>query len=222
MDKEHIERLFRETTDLMCKKNDDYSGGSGSNLDIAGVPGIAVRLLDKATRLYNLTHSGKDPSFESLRDTFMDTINYSAIGESMLTGHWNVKPDTAYIAGAIDFIGNEAACWFETAKEKLEAYGILCFSPYHAYTQLRGKWTSGMKAYIDAINRAAIRGCDAFIAHLVRSKFTVGTIRDLEYASSLGKRVIVVSYGSSIVHSCALYDVEIVDTIDSVVKLLVT
>jgi hypothetical protein len=43
---------------------------------------------DKLSRINNLVESGVDPKHESLRDSFLDMMNYSAIGLMVLDGEW--------------------------------------------------------------------------------------------------------------------------------------
>jgi hypothetical protein len=43
---------------------------------------------DKIARINNLLDSGVEPSNESLRDSFLDLLNYSAIAMMVLDGVW--------------------------------------------------------------------------------------------------------------------------------------
>jgi hypothetical protein len=43
---------------------------------------------DKIARINNLLDSGVKPSNESLRDSFVDLLNYSAIAMMVLDGKW--------------------------------------------------------------------------------------------------------------------------------------
>lgn len=78
-----------EALKLALRKNADYSGSKVDNLAITGVYGIAVRLMDKVSRIYNLA-SGAESQIksESMRDTFIDIINYATFAVVMLDGHW--------------------------------------------------------------------------------------------------------------------------------------
>lgn len=61
----------------LVRKQRDYGT---ENIARFGRQGIMVRVHDKVARLENLTQSGKEPSNESIQDTVLDIIGYSAIG----------------------------------------------------------------------------------------------------------------------------------------------
>lgn len=90
MNFEHYKKVVDEAVALAKRKNADYSGDKVDNLALTGVNGIAVRLLDKVSRAYNLS-SGADRQVkdESLRDTFVDILNYAVFAVIMLDGEWN-------------------------------------------------------------------------------------------------------------------------------------
>jgi hypothetical protein len=46
---------------------------------------------DQLARINHLIDSGKDPENESLRDSFIDMMNYSAIGLMVLDKKWPEK-----------------------------------------------------------------------------------------------------------------------------------
>lgn len=81
------EEVDKKTTDIMRKKNQDYSRGDDpfKNFRSSIVVGmdaeraILVRKLDKITRVGNLID--KDPlvTEESFEDTLLDDINYSKL-----------------------------------------------------------------------------------------------------------------------------------------------
>lgn len=59
------------------------------NIATTGMLGIAVRLVDKAARLYHLAaHPEVDPGGESLMDTLRDTVGYGLIGLAVEEGRW--------------------------------------------------------------------------------------------------------------------------------------
>jgi hypothetical protein len=47
-----------------------------------------VRIWDKVARINNLLDNGVQPSNESLRDSFLDLLNYSAIAMLVLDCVW--------------------------------------------------------------------------------------------------------------------------------------
>lgn len=90
---ENVKRIFNEEAlDLINSKNDDYANPNDfyANFRLseqAGIPmfiGIHVRLLDKISRLNSFIsrfyRTGEiTANHESIEDTLLDTINYSAI-----------------------------------------------------------------------------------------------------------------------------------------------
>jgi len=73
---------------LLLKKHRDYGP-----TNIAGAPGgplngLRVRMWDKTARINHLIDSGATPENESLRDSFIDLLNYSAIALLVLDGKW--------------------------------------------------------------------------------------------------------------------------------------
>ncbi len=73
---------------LLLKKHRDYGPSN-----IAGAPGgplngLRVRMWDKTARINHLIDSGATPENESLRDSFLDLLNYSAIALLVLDGKW--------------------------------------------------------------------------------------------------------------------------------------
>lgn len=71
------DQAIQELSDLLVRKQKDYGH---DNISRFGRLGLLVRVHDKVARLENLTRRGLDPENESLRDNYMDVINYCAIG----------------------------------------------------------------------------------------------------------------------------------------------
>lgn len=69
---------------VLINKQHDYGS---ENIARFGRIGLLVRLHDKISRLINLLRRGVEPKNESLRDNYMDVINYCAIG-MMLEREW--------------------------------------------------------------------------------------------------------------------------------------
>lgn len=83
MTKESINGIFNGMSDLLVKKNADYKGAS---FDL-GLNGNMVHLWDKVRRYRNMVENsmqGKEPNFESIRDTLNDIIGYAVIGIHIL------------------------------------------------------------------------------------------------------------------------------------------
>jgi len=74
-------RILNEAHNLFVKKNQDYGE---ENWRWAGLQGVLIRLGDKWYRLKNIVDSGREPNFESTRDTLIDIINYAAMGVILL------------------------------------------------------------------------------------------------------------------------------------------
>lgn len=95
MESTPITKIHAERTAILDRKGHDYTaytnGVHVDNLKIAGLPGIAVRLLDKATRAVALTLGGKEPKVveETLRDTLIDSGNYADLGILFLDGTYD-------------------------------------------------------------------------------------------------------------------------------------
>jgi hypothetical protein len=87
-----LEDIHKECLDLGQRKSHDY-GACGDAIEMAGVRGVVVRMLDKQLRLMSLTQPGHEAAVkdESLRDTLKDMINYASYAVSLIDGTWG-KP----------------------------------------------------------------------------------------------------------------------------------
>jgi hypothetical protein len=73
---------------LLIKKHKDY-GPTNISLSPGGpLNGLRVRMWDKTARINHLIDTGATPENESLRDSFIDLLNYSAIALMVLDGKW--------------------------------------------------------------------------------------------------------------------------------------
>ena len=73
---------------LLLSKHKDY-GPTNISLSPGGpLNGLRVRMHDKTARINHLIDSGATPENESLRDSFIDLLNYSAIALMVLDGKW--------------------------------------------------------------------------------------------------------------------------------------
>lgn len=93
MNEEAYKKIVEEALALAKKKNADYSGSKIDNIGLTGSNGIAVRLLDKVSRIYNLT-SGATPEVktESIQDTAIDIVNYAVFLLMIERGEWTETP----------------------------------------------------------------------------------------------------------------------------------
>jgi hypothetical protein len=66
-----------EVTNILVRKQRDYGP---ENIRRFGRQGLMVRMHDKVARLENLTQTRSSPNNESIADTFIDIVGYSAIG----------------------------------------------------------------------------------------------------------------------------------------------
>jgi hypothetical protein len=81
-------RILDSAGNLLIKKHHDY-GPKNISLSPGGpLNGLRVRMWDKTARINNLLDSGVQPSNESLRDSFIDLLNYCAIAMLVLDDKW--------------------------------------------------------------------------------------------------------------------------------------
>lgn len=80
--------IFDAAGELLLKKHDDYGPTNISMSPGGPLNGLRVRMHDKVARINNLIDSGATPQNESLRDSFLDLLNYSAIALMVLDGKW--------------------------------------------------------------------------------------------------------------------------------------
>lgn len=88
MTKETIEQAFKEITETLVRKNDDYGNAS---FDL-GLIGNMVHIWDKARRYRSLVEKqikGEKPNFEPIEDTLKDLIGYAVIGLHILKEQGN-------------------------------------------------------------------------------------------------------------------------------------
>lgn len=79
-EKKHFIEIVETIKELRLRKSEDY----GTSWKIFGLMGIVYQLASKFIRIWNLTRSGKDPSNESLRDSFIDMANYAIMGAQLI------------------------------------------------------------------------------------------------------------------------------------------
>ena len=101
-----------------------------------------------------------------------------------------------YLAGPIDGVQRqEALDWREEVSQCLNQAGISTFSPAHAFSVVHFGGDSpsnkAMARAVTEINRCAIRQSSVVLAYLPKDCITIGTIREIEYAVSIGKPVVV-------------------------------
>ncbi|MDR0509864.1 MAG: DUF1599 domain-containing protein [Rikenellaceae bacterium] len=81
MNRDSIDQITKEVTDILLRKNQDYGGAS---FDL-GLNGNMVHLWDKIKRYRNIIENGgENINFEGLTDTLKDIIGYAVIGLHIL------------------------------------------------------------------------------------------------------------------------------------------
>ena len=73
---------------ILIKKQADYGPKNIALAPGGALNGLRVRMHDKMSRINHLIDSGATPENESLRDSFLDMLNYSAIAMMVLDGDW--------------------------------------------------------------------------------------------------------------------------------------
>jgi hypothetical protein len=83
-----VRDLLDEAGDLLLRKQMDYGPTNISCAPGGPLNGLRVRMHDKIARINNLLDKNVDPQNESLRDSFIDLLNYSAIAIMVLEKKW--------------------------------------------------------------------------------------------------------------------------------------
>ena len=85
--------IYNEAWELLVKKQLDYGPKNIANAPGGPLNGLLVRMHDKMARLNHLIYEVKDtPQNESIEDSFVDLLNYSAIALMVLRGKWSGAP----------------------------------------------------------------------------------------------------------------------------------
>ena len=81
-------RIMDAAGNLLIRKHHDYGPKNIAHSPGGPLNGLRVRMWDKIARINNLLDSGVKPSNESLRDSYLDLLNYSAIAMMVLDNVW--------------------------------------------------------------------------------------------------------------------------------------
>lgn len=85
--------VYNEAWELLVKKQLDYGPKNIASAPGGALNGLLVRMHDKIARLNHLIYEVKDtPKNESIEDSFIDLLNYSAIALMVLRGKWHGVP----------------------------------------------------------------------------------------------------------------------------------
>jgi hypothetical protein len=79
---------YEDALEVLVKKQSDYGPKNISLAPGGPLNGLRVRMHDKMSRINHLIDSGATPENESLRDSFLDMLNYSAIAMMVLDEDW--------------------------------------------------------------------------------------------------------------------------------------
>jgi hypothetical protein len=88
-----IWRILDSAGNLLIKKHMDYGPKNIAHSPGGALNGLRVRMHDKVARINHLIDSKVAPSNESLRDSFIDLLNYSAIAIMVLDSKWPELPN---------------------------------------------------------------------------------------------------------------------------------
>ena len=83
-----VDNVFKDAYNVLLQKHQDYGPTNISRSPGGPLNGLRVRMWDKLARINNLIDSGATPENESLRDSFLDLMNYAAIAQVVLDGNW--------------------------------------------------------------------------------------------------------------------------------------
>lgn len=84
--------IFDSAANLLIAKHHDYGPLNIARSPGGPINGLRVRMWDKIARINNLVDNGVAPTNESLRDSFLDLLNYSAIALMVLDDKWPEVP----------------------------------------------------------------------------------------------------------------------------------
>lgn len=83
-----VHAVFTDAEDLLLRKHKDYGPRNIADSPLGPLLGLRVRIHDKVARINHLADTGGEPANESLRDSFIDLLNYSAIALLVLDKDW--------------------------------------------------------------------------------------------------------------------------------------
>ena len=86
-------RVLDGAGNLLIRKHKDYGPKNIAHSPGGALNGLRVRMHDKTARINHLIDSKVAPSNESLKDSFVDLLNYSAIAILVLEGKWPELPN---------------------------------------------------------------------------------------------------------------------------------
>ena len=89
----NVWRVYDTAGGILLRKHKDYGPLNIAHSPGGPLNGLRVRIWDKVARINNLLSNNVHPSNESLRDSFVDLMNYSAIAILVLDKKWPELPN---------------------------------------------------------------------------------------------------------------------------------
>lgn len=83
-----VDKIYDDAKFILLRKHNDYGPKNIAQSPGGALNGLRVRMWDKIARINNLMDSGVSPSNESLRDSFLDLMNYAAIAQLVIDERW--------------------------------------------------------------------------------------------------------------------------------------
>ena len=92
---EKVVFTYDEARNLLLSKHKDYGPSNIANAPGGPLNGLRVRIHDKTARINHLIDNSKykNPEHESLRDSFIDLMNYAAIALLVIDNKWPMTGD---------------------------------------------------------------------------------------------------------------------------------
>ena len=85
----NLNLILQDAAKLLLKKHEAYGPKNISQAPGGPLNGLRVRMWDKMARLNHIIENPEvDTNDESMRDTLIDLLNYSAIAILVLEGDW--------------------------------------------------------------------------------------------------------------------------------------
>jgi hypothetical protein len=83
-----VNTVYEYAKQVLLSKHHDYGPTNIANAPGGAINGLRVRIHDKTARINNLIDHNKSAQHESLRDSFLDLMNYAAIALLVIDGNW--------------------------------------------------------------------------------------------------------------------------------------
>ena len=89
-------KVYTNAREILLSKHKDYGPLNIANAPGGALNGLRVRIHDKTARINHLIDNSKykNPEHESLRDSFLDLMNYAAIALLVIDKNWPMTDDS--------------------------------------------------------------------------------------------------------------------------------